>query len=147
MSSSNAIMSRLPKHILDARICSSLIDDLRKQYGRRSARVVKGDTVKVMRGEYAGIEGKVEKVNTERGTLAIEGVQREKIKGGNVKVQIHASDVIIMSFNLQDKYRQTKLQSNLDGRSKADQQYTADKKPKNISKNEKAERKLAEDER
>jgi large subunit ribosomal protein L24 len=146
MSGSNATMSRLPKHILASRICSSLIDDLRKQYGRRSARVVKGDTVKVMRGEYAGIEGKVEKVNTERGTLAIEGVQREKIRGGNVKVQIHASNVTIMSFNLQDKYRQTKLQSNLDGRSKAEQQYTADKKPKNISKNEKAERKL-EDER
>lgn len=145
MSGSNAAMSRLPKHILDARICSSLTDDLRKQYGRRSARVVKGDTVKVMRGEYAGIEGKVEKVNTERGTLAIEGVQREKIRGGNVKVQIHASDVTIMSFNLQDTYRQTKLQSNLDGRSKAGQQYTADKKPKNTSKNEKAKRKLAED--
>jgi large subunit ribosomal protein L24 len=147
MSGSNTTMSRLPKHILDARICSSLTDELRKQYGRRSARVVKGDTVKVMRGEYAGIEGKVEKVNTERGTLAIEGVQREKIRGGNVKVQIHASDVMIMSFNLQDTYRQTKLQSNLDGRSKAGQQYTADKKPKNTSKNEKAERKLAEDDR
>ena len=147
MSGSNATMSHLPKHILDARICSSLTDDLHKQYGRRSARVVKGDTVKVMRGEYAGIEGKVEKVNTERGTLAIEGVQREKIRGGNVKVQIHASDVTIMSFNLQDTYRQTKLQSNLDGRSKAGQQYTADKKPKNTSKNEKAERKLAEDDR
>src|SRR5919206_944519 len=127
MSGSNATMSRLPKHILDARICSSLTDELRKQYGRRSARVVKGDTVKVMRGEYAGIEGKVEKVTTERGTLAIEGVQREKIKGGNVKVQIHASDVMIMSFNLQDTYRQTKLQSNLDGQSKAGQ-YTADRK-------------------
>jgi large subunit ribosomal protein L24 len=144
MSGSNARMSRLPKHILDGRICSSLADDLRKQYDRRSARVVKGDTVKVMRGEYTGIEGKVEKVNTERGTLAIEGVQREKIRGGNVKVQIHASDVTIMSFNLQDTYRQTKLQSNLDGRSKAGQQYTTDNKPKNTSKNEKAERKLEE---
>jgi large subunit ribosomal protein L24 len=147
MSGSNATMSRLPKHILDARICSSLVDDLRKQYDRRSARVVKGDTVKVMRGEYSGIEGKVEKVNTQRGTLAIEGVQREKIKGGNVKVQIHASNVMIMSFNLQDTYRQTNLQSNLDGRSKAEQQYTDDKKPKNTPKNEQAERKLAEDDR
>src|SRR5918912_3819056 len=133
-----------PKHIRDKSICSTLTDDLREQYKRRSIRVIKGDTVKVMRGEYAGIEGKVEKVNTERGTLAIEGVQREKIRGGNVKVQIHASDVTIMSFNLQDTYRQTKLQSNLDGRSKAGQQYTTDNKPKNTSKNEKAERKLAE---
>ena len=144
MSSSNVTILNTSKHILDSRICSSLTDDLRKQYGRRSARVVKGDTVKVMRGEYAGIEGKVEKVTTERGTLAIEGVQREKIKGGNVKVQIHASDVTIMSFNLQDKYRQTKLQSNPDSRPKGEQQYTADKKAKNTSKNEKTERKLAE---
>jgi large subunit ribosomal protein L24 len=143
MSSSNVTILNTPKHILDSRICSSLTDDLRKQYGRRSARVVKGDTVKVMRGEYAGIEGKVEKVNTERGTLAIEGVQREKIKGGNVKVQIHASDVTIMSFNLQDTYRQTKLQSNPDGRLKGEQQYTADKK----AKNKKTERKLEEGDR
>ncbi|MBV9669024.1 MAG: 50S ribosomal protein L24 [Nitrososphaeraceae archaeon] len=144
MSSSNATILSIPKHILDARICSSLTDDLRKQYGRRSARVVKGDTVKVMRGEYAGIEGKVEKVNTERGTLAIEGVQREKIRGGNVKVQIHASEVTILSFNLQDTYRRTKLQSNLDGRPKGEQQYTANKRARNASKNEKTERKLAE---
>jgi large subunit ribosomal protein L24 len=147
MSTPNATILSIPKHILDARICSSLTDDLRKQYGRRSARVVKGDTDKVMRGEYAGIEGKVEKINTERGTLAIEGVQREKIRGGNVKVQIHASDVTIMSFNLQDTYRQTKLQSNLDGRPKGEQQYTADKKAKDTSKNEKTELKLAEGDR
>ena len=143
MSSSNVTILNTPKHVLDSRICSSLSDDLRKQYGRRSARVVKGDTVKVMRGEYAGIEGKVEKVTTERGTLAIEGVQREKIKGGNVKVQIHASDVTITSFNLQDKYRQTKLQSNADSRSKGEQQHTADKK----AKNKKPERKLEEGDR
>src|ERR671931_2412924 len=83
----------IPKHIRDTSICSTLTDDLREQYGRRSARVIKGDTVRVMRGEYTGIEGKVQKVDTRRGTLSIEGVQREKIKGGNVKVQIHASNV------------------------------------------------------
>jgi len=49
-----------------------------------------------MRGEYAGVEGKVEKVDTKRGTLSIEGIQREKVRGGNVKVQIHASNVIVM---------------------------------------------------
>lgn len=91
--------------------------------------MIKGDTVKVMRGEYTGIEGKVEKVNTERGTLAIEGVQREKIKGGNVKVQIHASNVTILSLNLQDKYRQTKLQ-NLEHDAKGDNRDTKRKRKK-----------------
>jgi large subunit ribosomal protein L24 len=44
-------------------------------------------------------------VNTERSTLSIEGVQREKIRGGKVKVQIHASNVQIISVNTDDEYR------------------------------------------
>src|ERR1051325_521028 len=99
----------LPKHVRDKSICSTLTDDLRKQYNRRSIRVIKGDTVRVMRGEYTGIEGKVEKVNTRRGTLSIEGVQREKVRGGNVKVQIHSSNVRVSGLNLDDKYRQNKI--------------------------------------
>jgi large subunit ribosomal protein L24 len=73
--------------------------------------VVKGDTVKIVRGEYKGVEGKVEKINTEKGKLSIEGVQREKIKGGNVKVLIHASNVIISSLNMDDKYRKNKMEN------------------------------------
>src|ERR687885_1138798 len=98
-----------PKHIRDKSICSTLTDELREQYNRRSVRVIKGDTVRVMRGEYTGIEGKVEKVNTRRGTLSIEGVQREKVRGGNVKVQIHASNVRISGLNIDDKYRQNNI--------------------------------------
>ena len=100
-----------PKHIRDKSICSTLTEDLREQYNRRSIRVIKGDTVRVMRGEYTGIEGKVEKVNTRRGTLSIEGVQREKVRGGNVKVQIHSSNVRVSGLNLDDKYRQNKIRS------------------------------------
>jgi len=92
-----------------------------------------------MRGEYTGIEGKVEKVNTDRGTLAIEGVQREKIKGGNVKVQIHASNVTIVGLNLQDKHRQAKLQ-NLERETNGEQRDIEDSKRKKTSKNKKAEK-------
>ena len=139
MSNLNPTLKHVPKHLHDARICSALIEDLRRQYRRRNARVIKGDTVKVMRGEYTGIEGKVEKVNTERGTLAIEGVQREKIKGGNVKVQIHASNVTIVGLNLQDKYRQAKLQS-LDRETKGEQQDIEDNKRKRTSKSKTAQK-------
>ncbi len=90
-------------------VCSNLSDDLKKQYNKRSTSVVKGDTVRIVRGEYKGVEGKVEKINTEKGKLSIEGVQREKIKGGNVKVLIHASNVIISSLNMDDNYRKNKM--------------------------------------
>jgi large subunit ribosomal protein L24 len=65
-----------------------------------------------MRGEYTGIEGKIEKVNTRRGTLAIEGVQREKVRGGNVKVQIDASNVQVIGLKLEDKLRDNRLHGN-----------------------------------
>jgi large subunit ribosomal protein L24 len=105
----NSKMLHTPKHVRDATIHSTLADNLREEYGKRSVRVIKGDNVRVMRGEYNGIEGKIEKVNTQRGTLAIEGIQREKVRGGNVKVQIHASNVKIIGLNLDDKTRGNRL--------------------------------------
>jgi large subunit ribosomal protein L24 len=110
-------------------VCSNLSDDLKKQYNKRSTGVVKGDTVKIVRGEYKGVEGKVEKINTEKGKLSIEGVQREKIKGGNVKVLIHASNVIISSLNMDDKYRKNRMENK-------DRQINKSKRP-DIKKKEK----------
>jgi large subunit ribosomal protein L24 len=92
-------------------VCSNLSNDLKKQYNKRSTSVIKGDTVKIMRGEYKGVEGKVEKINTGKGKLSIEGVQREKIKGGQVKVQIHASNVVLSSLKLDDNYRKNKIEN------------------------------------
>ena len=95
----------ISKHKKDKFLGTNLSENLREQHSKRSMRVIKGDTVRILRGEYVGIEGKVEKVNTEKSTLSIEGVQREKIRGGNVKVQVHASNVQIISLNTDDDYR------------------------------------------
>ena len=111
MANINPKFLHLPKHKRDQMIGSSLSQNLREQYKKKSIRVVKGDSVKVMRGEYSGIEGKVEKVNTKRGALSIEGIQREKVRGGNVKVQIHSSNVIISSLNVDDKYRKDRIEN------------------------------------
>ena len=95
----------ISKHKREKLLGANLSENLRKQHNKRSMRVIKGDTVRILRGEYVGVEGKVEKVNTESSTLSIEGVQREKIRGGKVKVQIHASNVQIISVNTDDDYR------------------------------------------
>lgn len=99
-----------PKHMIERKLRSPLSRSLREKYGRRNLRVIAGDTIKVIRGEYSGIEGKVEKVNMKRGSLAIEGIQREKVRGGNVKVEINSTNVIITDLDLDDKYRQTSIQ-------------------------------------
>jgi large subunit ribosomal protein L24 len=110
MAGVNPKLLHVPKHQLDRMISAPLADNLREAYKIRSLRVVKGDSVKVMRGEYKGVEGKVENVDVEHGTLNIEGVQREKIRGGQVKVPIHASKVMIVNLNLTDKLRSNKVQ-------------------------------------
>ena len=115
------------KHKRDKFLGANLSENLREQHRRRSMRVIKGDTVRILRGEYVGIEGKVEKVNTERSTLSIEGVQREKIRGGNVKVQIHASNVQIISLNTDDEYR-------MKGTKKTKEKNTTVKKEKETKK-------------
>jgi large subunit ribosomal protein L24 len=111
MANINPKFLHIPKHKRDRMIGSSLSQHLREQYKKKSIRVVKGDSVKVMRGEYSGIEGKVEKVNTKRGALSIEGIQREKVRGGNVKVQIHSSNVMISSLNVDDKHRKDRIEN------------------------------------
>jgi large subunit ribosomal protein L24 len=108
----------ISKHKREKLLGANLSENLRKEHNKRSMRVIKGDTVRILRGEYVGIEGKVEKVNTERSTLSIEGVQREKIRGGKVKVQIHASNVQIISVNTDDEYRMKGTQKSKDKNAK-----------------------------
>lgn len=129
----------ISKHKRDKFLGANLSVNLREQHNKRSMRVIKGDTVRILRGEYVGIEGKVEKVNTERSTLAIEGVQREKIRGGNVKVQVHASKVQIISLNTDDDYR-------LKGIPKSTDKNTNTKKGKETKKSAEKKKELIKEE-
>ncbi len=125
----NPKLIHLPKHRRDKLVGAVLEDSLRKQYGRKNIRVIRGDSVRVMRGEYKGVEGKVEKVNTEQTTFHIEGIQREKIRGGQVKVPIRSSNVMVISLNLDDDYRSRKLQgAPKEGSTPADKKGVKEKK-------------------
>lgn len=106
----NKMLYMAPMHLVSKQLAAPLSDDLQEKYHRSSARVVEGDSVKVLRGEFKGIEGKVTSVSTERRGIAIEGIKREKLKGGNVDIYIHPSNVIITVLNLEDKWRQSRLE-------------------------------------
>ncbi|MBI3841746.1 MAG: 50S ribosomal protein L24 [Thaumarchaeota archaeon] len=97
-------------HFRSKQLGATLSKELREKYGRRSARVVEGDSVRIMRGEFKGIDGKVTRVSPEKNGIAIEGIKREKLKGGNVDIYIHSSNVMITGLNLDDKWRQSRLE-------------------------------------
>jgi large subunit ribosomal protein L24 len=89
---------------------AALGDDLKSKYGTNSVRLRTGDSVKLVRGEYAGVEGKIQKVFPKEGRITVEGVTREKIAGGTTPLRIHASNVVVTSVNLDDKFRRQKLE-------------------------------------
>ena len=123
-------------HFRSKQLGSTLSKELRGKYGRRSARVVEGDSVRVMRGEFKGIDGKVTRVSPEKNGIAIEGIKREKLKGGNVDIYIHSSNVMITGLNLDDKWRQSRLEGQ--------KTEVREEKPAEIPKEEEAKQKPLE---
>ncbi len=100
--SAHARNSRLPR--------ASFSADLKTKYARNSVRVRVGARVKLVRGEFAGIEGKIQKVYPSDGLITVEGITREKIAGGTTPVRIHSSNVVVTNVNLDDKWRRKKIQ-------------------------------------
>ena len=100
-----------PAHTKRKMLSSHLSDDLRKEFGKRSARVCKGDTVMVVRGneDIRGIEGKVVNVYTQTGRVAIEGVTIKSADGTEKERPIHASNLVIVKLNLDDAWRKEAL--------------------------------------
>ena len=84
---------------------ASLSDDLRGTQGRRLYQVRKGDTVKILRGDFAGIEGKVTEIDTRAQRVFVEGVTREKTSGTSSNMSVHSSKIVITKLNLDDKWR------------------------------------------
>jgi len=103
-------MFNLPLHKRSKLLSAHLIESLREKYGIKSLRVRKGDSVRIMRGEYKGIEGKVTAVYPKSQRIAVEGVTREKASGDTVPIKIHASKVMITSLNLDDPFRRGMLE-------------------------------------
>lgn len=106
----NRMLYMASLHLASKQLSAPLSNELQEKYHQNSARVIEGDTVKVMRGEFKGIEGKVTNVSTEKRGIAIEGIKREKLKGGSVDIYIHSSNVMITALNLEDKWRQSRLE-------------------------------------
>lgn len=139
---------RASYHTKSKQLGSALSKDLQKKYGKRSVRVSEGDSVTILRGEFKGVDGKVAEVSTEKSSVAIEGVKKEKTKGDKFDVFIHTSNLLVTSLNTEDKWRMAKLEGK-DPRKQPKEAPKAEEKPvKEEPKKEtlKAEEKPAKEE-
>jgi large subunit ribosomal protein L24 len=94
-----------PAHLRHKLMAAPLSPELISSKGAKTLPVRKGDTVRIVRGDHTGFEGKVSRVDLKRYRIFIEGLTREKVDGTNIFVSVHPSKVMIRNLKLDDKWR------------------------------------------
>jgi len=106
----NKMIYRATYQTKSKQLGSTLSKDLHKKYGKKSVRIIEGDSVKIVRGEFKGVDGKISKVSMQKSGVSIEGIKKEKTKGEKFDIYIHTSNLIVTSLNTGDKWRMAKLE-------------------------------------
>ncbi len=94
-----------PLHIKQKFISAHLSKELREKYKTRALQLRKGDTVKIMVGQFKGKTGKVKKVDLKKAKVYIEGIEILKKDGTKADYPIDPSNLMITELNLEDKKR------------------------------------------
>ena len=118
-----------PHHQRYKRFSAPLSGDLKKAHNTNALPVRRGDSVRIMRGDRKGFEGKVASVDRTNYRVFVEGVTREKVDGSTVLVPIHPSKVMITGLNLEDKWRREILERKSKKAEKLEEK-TEEKEPK-----------------
>ncbi|MFB6311342.1 MAG: 50S ribosomal protein L24 [Salinirussus sp.] len=98
-------------HERHAQVRATLSDDLREEFGRRSVRVNEGDTVEVMRGDFAGEEADVLRVDLKDATVHVEDVTQETADGEEVPRPLDASNLRVTGLDRSDDRRMDRLEA------------------------------------
>lgn len=101
---------RAPLHEKQRQVRATLSEDLREEYGTRNARVNAGDTVEVMRGDFAGEEEEVVAVDLREAVVHVEDVTVETADGEEVPRAMEASNLRITDLDLDDDRREARLE-------------------------------------
>ena len=99
-----------PLHIRHKMISANLSKELRKRHEKRNFPIRKRDNVRIMKGEFRGKVGKIERVNLKKMKVEVEGIYRTKKDGTKVSVYFDPSNLQIKELNLDDKKRRDALE-------------------------------------
>ncbi|HEX2065609.1 MAG TPA: 50S ribosomal protein L24 [Candidatus Thermoplasmatota archaeon] len=99
-----------PHHLARKQMASHLSEELLLKYNRRSLTVIKGDEVKMMRGDHKGTTGKVLAIDSRFRKVTVEGITNKKADGTEVALPVDPSNLLILKLNLEDNRRRAKLE-------------------------------------
>ena len=94
-----------PLHVKQRFVASHLSKDLKLKYKKRSVPVRKGDKVKILRGQFRGKSGKIERVDLKKTKVFITGIEVVKKDGTKTLYPVHPSNLVVLELDLDDKKR------------------------------------------
>ncbi|MEA3202825.1 MAG: large subunit ribosomal protein [Thermoplasmata archaeon] len=100
-----------PHHVARKQMASHLSEELLLKYNRRSLTVIKGDEVKLMRGDWKGTSGKVLTIDARFRKVTVDGITNKKADGTEVPLPVDPSNLLIVKLNLEDNRRRSKLEA------------------------------------
>ncbi len=103
--------AQAPLHERHDQVRATLSDELREEFGRRSVRVNEGDTVEVLRGDFAGEVEDVVKVDLTDAVVHVEDVTLETAGGEEVPRPLDASNLRVTSLDRSDDRRIDRLEA------------------------------------
>ncbi|MBS3171184.1 50S ribosomal protein L24 [Candidatus Woesearchaeota archaeon] len=99
-----------PFNIRQKLMSAHLSEELIKKYKRRNISVKKGDKIIIMRGQFKGKLGLINKVNLRKLRIYVDGAEIAKKDGTKSFYPIHPSNVLIKELNLEDKERKKSVE-------------------------------------
>ncbi|MFH1591545.1 MAG: 50S ribosomal protein L24 [archaeon] len=94
-----------PDHVKRSFLGCHLSKELREKHGTRTVKVRKGDKVKVLRGQFKGQSGKVERVNVSHEAVFVTKIETIKKDGTKNMQPLKASSLMIIELDSSDKRR------------------------------------------
>jgi large subunit ribosomal protein L24 len=99
-----------PIHKKRKMMSGHLSEDLRKEHKKHAFPIRTDDKVKILRGEFKGTIGKVERIDVKNMKIFVAGAERVKGEGQPAsKYPIDPSNVKIITLELKDKQRKEAL--------------------------------------
>jgi len=126
------MMYQAPDHVRYKLLAAPLSPELQASRRVKTLPVRSGDTVRIVRGDHKGFEGKITSVDRKKYRIYVEGLTREKVDGTTIFVPIHPSKVMITNLNLDDKWRKKILERKRGIREKIEE--VAERPPKAVKK-------------
>ena len=98
-----------PLHLKGKMIVAPLTNDLAAKYSVKRIRLREGDTVRIARGEFSGISGKVNAIVPRQGIAYVDGAERIRKDGTKAFFPLRPSSLLVVEMNLEDKQRAASL--------------------------------------